>query len=457
MRSFHKRIALGLLIAALTLAGCSADDPSAPTATGNVFPVHFAALGNSLTAGFMNGGLIEGGQNASFARLIVKQAGWADVAQPTISSPGIGPSGSALYVDETGAVTVDTVANPLALLANSTYPVPYDNMGVPGATTWDVLNATSAETSQGAAAGQPNGFFDMILRNGGLPPGGTTQFDQVKSLHPEVMTLWIGSNDILGGATGGDPVVGQNITPSATWEALVDAVFDSVETIGAREVAVANIPGIPTTPYFTTVPLGQVIDTMGTTIPWETDEEDVAYILLPAGSILDATYLPAPYGLGTASLPSTMTLTTAEAAAVTDVIDAYNSHIASEAAARGWALADMAGALASLGTDPAELNRLFAWSEAGQNVNSAFGLDGIHPSEKGYAKVANVFIEALNSTYGETIPTVDISSVSNVTGFEQAPGLGFVPPHGKRSAIPRFTKSGLAALDALPAFLGTGR
>ena len=40
-----------------------------------------------------------------------------------------------------------------------------------------------------------------------------------------------------------------------------------------------------------------------------------------------------------------------------------------------------------------------------------FGLDGIHPTSQGYAYVANLFIQAINSHFGSNIPIVPISSV----------------------------------------------
>lgn len=447
--------ALGLLVVALALAGCSADDPAATAIDTNQNPVTFAALGNSLTAGFINGGLIQGGQDGSFSRLLASQAGWGFVAQPTVLWPGIGSTSgrSALYVDLTGAITSYEVLNPFPLLANATHPVPYNNMGVPGATTADVLTAIDAGTSQSGR----NSFFDLILRNSRLRPGDTNQFDQVRALHPKAMTLWIGCNDILGGAAGGNPVVASdgNITPFEDWEILFDAVLDSVETIGADIVAVATIPGITSAAYFTTVPLGFPVSEFET-IPWLTDEEDVAYILLPIGSSLDNSYLPAPYGLGAASIPGTMTLTTAEADVVGSTIDAYNDHIEEEAALRGWALVDIAAVLEELSTDTADVNRLFGWSASGQNVNSAFSLDGIHPSEKGYGVIANAFIAAINATYETDIPALDPGSITNATGFE-AIESGFVPPHGKLGAGPIFSESGRKTLSGLPTLLGNGR
>ncbi len=454
MRSHVLFPALGLLIVALALAGCSADDPAATAIQANQNPLTYVALGNSLTAGFINGGLIQGGQDGSYPRLISAQAMWSDVTQPTVLWPGIGstPGRSALYVDNEGAITSKAVTpeDAALLLANATHPVPYSNMGVPGATTADLLVATNYLTSQSGT----NPFFDMILRNHALRPGGNTQFDQAKALNPKAVTLWIGANDVLGGATGGNPVFGTNVTPAEFWEGLCDDVLDSVATIGADYVAVATIPSITSAAYFTTVSLEYEIEGVGS-IPWQTDEDDVTHILLTYGTLLDDTYLPAPYGTGTASIPSTGTLTSAEAAAVEATIDAYNDHIESEAAARGWALADVAQALDDIGAGTAELNLFFGWGPTGQNKTSAFSLDGIHPSEKGYAKVANVFIEAFNGNYDLEIPTVDLASIHNTTGFDESPG--YVPPHGKLSAGPLFSESGLRAMEGLPAMLGSGQ
>ena len=56
----------------------------------DVYP-HLAESPDFPTAGFINGGLIQGGQMASFPYLLAQQAGAAAVALPLVDSPGIGP------------------------------------------------------------------------------------------------------------------------------------------------------------------------------------------------------------------------------------------------------------------------------------------------------------------------------------------------------------------------------
>jgi hypothetical protein len=44
-------------------------------------------------------------------------------------------------------------------------------------------------------------------------------------------------------------------------------------------------------------------------------------------------------------------------------------------------------------------------------LGGIFGLDGIHPTNTGYALVANQFIAALNTSLALSIPPVDVDSV----------------------------------------------
>jgi lysophospholipase L1-like esterase len=40
-------------------------------------------------------------------------------------------------------------------------------------------------------------------------------------------------------------------------------------------------------------------------------------------------------------------------------------------------------------------------------TGGSFSLDGIHPSPRGYALIANAFLDAINSKYGSTLKKVD--------------------------------------------------
>jgi lysophospholipase L1-like esterase len=41
-------------------------------------------------------------------------------------------------------------------------------------------------------------------------------------------------------------------------------------------------------------------------------------------------------------------------------------------------------------------------------TGGAFSLDGVHPSPRGYALIANKFLEAINAKYGSNFKNVDL-------------------------------------------------
>mgnify|MGYP001818687866 CR=1 FL=1 len=148
---------------------------------------------------------------------------------------------------------------------------------------------------------------------------------------------------------------------------------------------------------------------------------------------LGPDYLPG----GSESIPGTLTLTVDEYQDVLAVADGYNDVMERECTARGWAYVDVNGAFSALPGDPTvpansgQLNRIFAWFDytgdgtPEQNPYSAMTLDGVHPSEKGYAAIANLFAEALNATYGESYgPMIDVDAVNNTSGFEDVLTVG---------------------------------
>lgn len=482
MRSLNNKIALGLLlIAGLSLgAGCGVDPPSAPNIPFSDDQIRVnrpvVSIGNSLTAGFQNSGLAITGQLASFPNHLSRMAGGGELSptipglysqMPLIVNPGnpattqqtgigttvtAGEPQSALFVDG-ATLQITTVpldlANIIDLLANATYPLPYDNLGVPGAYTVDALNATDVSN----ATKPGNSFYDFILRNAFLPPGGTTQISQLEAHYtretivgvdpdtqapiysleiPPIVTIWLGGNDILLGAGTGNPVEGVNVVPVAEFEASFVEICNRVQGFApGAQVAVGNTQ--KNLPAFTTVPLGTNVPGTGF-VPWTTDEANVEYILLNAQSDLEPPLGPAYLPGGGSSIPGNLTLTEAEYQLVEDLADGYNAVIERECTARGWAYVDVEAEFTALPSDPldpgayTQLNRVYAWFDRTgdgvpeQNEFSAMTLDGVHPSEKGYAAIANLFAEALNTTYGTSYgPLIPVASVPNRNGFEQVP------------------------------------
>ena len=141
----------------------------------------------------------------------------------------------------------------------------------------------------------------------------------------------------------------------------------------------------------------------------QTTSKDI--ILLPALTLLRDTTIKG----GTATpLADKYVLTEKEAAKVIAATDAYNASISSLASAYGLALVDANSKMKELGNASGIQYNGVKYT-ASFVTGGAFSLDGVHPNGRGYALIANTFIDAINKTYGSTLPWVDINAYSGVT------------------------------------------
>jgi hypothetical protein len=465
------KLLLGLpILLAFLVVGCSLDTPDQPTdlvgPSGAEAFANYAAMGNSLTAGFQDGGVCINGQLFSYPRMIAQQMGLdasvgsSDFTQPYIALPGIGSTASSdpaivngvLHFDGASISVLGTHAmsdvldptsalNPLLL---KTLPVPYDNHGVPGATLHDVMNAHDAYTSSPIG----NSYFNFINRsslfgNTSVPasagppatPGWETSsmFWQTVAAGPALTTLWIGNNDILGGAMGGNPVVGGNITDATTFQAEYTALLGTlggalVQRTGySTTIVVANIPSISTIPYFIpkTTFQSALPEELGGDWPWGyVDGNDDAGMLLtfPVLSwIADEDNIGSP-------IPSNYTLTTAEVGIVETQVATFNGIIAGVSAGvndAGYAKVGVVDANAlmveiSSGTHaagPYAATHFMFLLGAGMTVEQAagatlFSLDGVHPNSRGYGVIANAFIDKINELQETSVPQVNWAALT---------------------------------------------
>ncbi|TVZ21961.1 GDSL-like lipase/acylhydrolase family protein [Dokdonia sp. Hel_I_63] len=106
-------------------------------------------------------------------------------------------------------------------------------------------------------------------------------------------------------------------------------------------------------------------------------------------------------------------LTTQEQALVTAAQTQYNATIQALADANGLAYVDARTALQNVANGGVAFSGGILSSQF--VTGGAFSLDGVHPTPRGYAFTANAVINAINSTYGSTIPGVDIGNYASVT------------------------------------------
>ena len=401
----------GILIAALGIAVVAM--PSfAQVDTGSADFSKYVSLGDSLTAGFSNGGLGSDQQLDSYPRQI-HDAATGDTTgfqQPLVSEPGI-PAQLALR----GLFpTVITPRSGMGLPLNLSLPRPYDNLAVPGATTHDLLTTV---TDNG-------GLHDLILRGLG------TALQQALVQQPTFVSLWIGNDDVLAAAVSGIVIDGVTLTVPAAFEADLRSIVGAIRASGAN-LAIANIPDVTDIPYVTAIPpvlvdpaTNQPVLVNGTPVPLIGPNGPLSandHVLLTASAEL-ARGNGIPVQLGGTGIPLTdgVVLNAAEAAKVEARVKALNSIIADVAQEQGAALVDIHG----LYQHVVQVGEVVGGIEFTDDflTGGIFGYDGIHPTRLGYGLVANAFIDAINQTFGAHIAPVDLYP------------LAFEPPRGVPSA-----------------------
>lgn len=136
------------------------------------------------------------------------------------------------------------------------------------------------------------------------------------------------------------------------------------------------------------------------------------FILLTTRAVIGTsqTGVPAPFNtVGvTYPLPDNRVLTATEVAEIKVATDAYNTVIKNAATTNGLAFVDTYAIMNQL------LNGGIRFGNnqvtASFITGGAFSLDGVHPSARGYSLIANKFLQAINSTYGANIPSVDLGN-----------------------------------------------
>ena len=101
-------------------------------------------------------------------------------------------------------------------------------------------------------------------------------------------------------------------------------------------------------------------------------------------------------------------LSAGEAALVKAATDAYNVKIKAVATAKGLAFVDANALMAQVSNGGIASN---GFTVTGAFITGGgFSTDGVHPSPRGYALIANEFIKSINLTYGSNLKGVDLGN-----------------------------------------------
>jgi len=212
----------------------------------------YVAIGNSLTAGFMDGALYNIGQNNSIAAILASSfAATVDgnytFNQPSIDSEngfntGINPNPSNGITF--GRFKLDAVARIPSPVINGEAPTAYtgpalNNFGVPGITVGQLRDPAAAN----------NPFYARFASN----PGASTVLGDAIDANPTFFSLWIGNNDVLGYATSGASN-GALLTSNADFQTRFTNVVTDLMTETTADGVVINIPFFLGLAYFQAVP-----------------------------------------------------------------------------------------------------------------------------------------------------------------------------------------------------------
>ena len=221
-------IALALPI----MAGCYTNETlDAPDLSNNngLFS-RFIAIGTSISAGLQSAGINDSTQQRSFQVLVAQQAG-AAFYRPSLNLPGC----PAPFVNNVSQARVGGASATACSLRQTPIPYQVDNLAVPGLTTPDLFTNVGSPTS---TYERLQVFF----------LGGQTPWNAVKAAQPTLLSIEIGSSDVIGAvASLPDPGDPDSITPYPVFAENYTKFADSVVTLGTKVVAF-TIPDVTQIP-----------------------------------------------------------------------------------------------------------------------------------------------------------------------------------------------------------------
>ena len=426
----------------------SSDDLQPHQGTGDFS--RFITLGDSYVAGYADGELYRSGQISSLSGILAAQlqlVGAGTFKQPLMFDEyGFGKRKVLGYRTNCNGemalfpVTSTGVPN-IGNFMNISGQGPYQNIGVHGAKSFHLLSAAYGDPAQG------NLYYIRFASE----PGFSTMTGDAAVQDPTFFLLGVGTWDVLRYAISGGTQ--DSITSVAWFRHYLNEIVIEMTANGAEGV-ILNVPDVTGFPYFNTVSRMMPFD------GWVLSETEALHmnatydhyeeILASMGIMYDYPFgftagnnayviqdkdipLPPPYNVRQMTagdrfllnlpvdsilchgwcepeeddpnaIPRRYVLTESLGTEVLTAVYEYNAVIEEVARSHQLIMADLAGLLLTLD------NGII---DSGIHFNSTFisgeffSLDGINPSQRGNALVANYIIDLLNEHYSAAIPGVN--------------------------------------------------
>jgi hypothetical protein len=386
----------------------------------------YVAMGSSIAAGFMSGGINETTQLQAYPVLLAAAAGVKfDVA--LLALPGCPP----LY---TAPITLPLNGNVCAGRSNNAKPPQLNSVAISGETVAEAMSLT------------PDGQSAILQP---LMLGNMTQVQAMLAAKPTFVSVGLGDNDAFGAALGGSLT---ELTPlnefAASYAAIVAAMTSNKKLEGAVLIGVIDpvlaAPVLQPGAYFyiardvaTGRFLGKPVNANCSPVtalgqPNPLAANLVSYLMVANPNFPEINCDPAAYPLVDPRRGAFL-LDAAEIVAIRTRVAQFNAVIAAAAAANGWAYVDpnaivLAG-LAARGGPGGSANLIRKCQDLATATTAAalqaavlltcpvpglptsapnlFGalisFDGVHPSAIGQVALANLVAAAVNAKYGTSL------------------------------------------------------
>jgi lysophospholipase L1-like esterase len=424
------------------------------------------------------GGVVPPGQEFGFWSILYQQATFhaccAGAPLTTMFNPAVSPLpliagpglGSQLVVTPTGSIgpshsSCDAFND--AAFAGGSYGATRISLsqnvldlGVPGITAHEALYMTGPLTGPPTGPGctypfnpadpstalQPlvmseSNTFLPVLGKFGTRVSPLTEVSAAASLRPTLTTVWLGANDLLDFTFSGG--VAPVDTP-AQMQADIAQTIRTLQAAGSR-VVVANVPDILFLPqFFRGGPtLTATLEAPPFSVPAGaagpiTNYIETTYHVGPGGFLTEAGFFST---LAQLKLLGSVTpvlhapgdyLVDAFAVQVQQLNTAYNSAIAAAAQSSGAPLVDIHGLFTAIrlgGGYPVNPGVCCTLQFGG----GLLSIDGLHPSNTGYAIIANLFIQKIDTVYRTTIPPLSPAQLLAISTTDP-----YAPPGFKKAA-----------------------
>jgi lysophospholipase L1-like esterase len=434
--------ALALGLASCSSGGSSSSSTSTTTAqasnAGNFTTTVF--LGDSLTAGYQSGALLDADEVHGWAPLVAAQANFP-IVQALIAPPG---APGVLELQSISPLVI--VQTPGTTTGRDNAATQVTDLAVPGAELNDTLNTVPVASP---TTGEQQ-ITQLVLGFPGLGLGEAySQAQFAQKANPTTIFLWIGNNDALVADETGMPSSMTSVSDFTTqYQALISYLTKNTKA----HLVIGTIPDVTIVPYMTPAATVLAEASAESGLPTAT----LSVVLgISAGDLVNPEGLAEVTAILTGQQKTPISdagvLTAAEVVQVQTQVTAFNQVITAQASAAGATLVDTNGLIEKVATQGYTIG---GYTGTNAFLNGFFSLDGIHPTNTGYAVIANGFIDTMNAAFKTSIPDVNLAAVAAADplwppNFGAGAGAGASAATQRKAGMMKVPTAAVRSLDSI--------